>query len=205
MTVAWILSIIVCMKGQRRFLPLCIVLTVQMAEELIVAWLHASGQEFVWIYHIYVVIDYTMFCIYFMPSISLKYQKWVILSIVIFAVASVCISYWYYRFENYPGVNINTEGVLICIICTYVLLNLDIQLFDAIYKHPNFWFSLGLLIFFGGTFFSNGLYTYLYELDPVQAKKLFNIINSQLNLIQYTCFIIGFVCAIPRKSTIGLS
>jgi hypothetical protein len=95
--------------------------------------------------------------------------------------------------------------VLICIICTYVMLNLDIQLFDAIYKQPDFWISLGLLIFFGGTFFSNGLYTYLYELDPVQAKKLFNIINSPLNLIQYTCFIIGFVCAIPRKSIIRLS
>ena len=205
MTVAWILSIILCMKGLRRFLPLCIVLTVQMAMELTVAWLYAEGSEFVWIYHVYAIFDYTLFSIYFMQLVSLKYKRWIMISILLFALASASISYWYYHFKTFPGANINTEGVLICIICIYVLLNLDIHLFDAIYKHPDFWISLGLLISFGGTFFSNGLYTYLYEMDPVQAKKLFNIINSPLNLIQYTCFIIGFVCAVPQKSTIRLS
>ena len=205
MTVAWILSFIVCMKGQRRFIPLCIVLTISMAEELVVAWLYSRGDDFIWIYHIYALFEYTFFCIYFMQMVSLKHQRWIKLSILIFILASASISYWYYHFESFPGANINTEGVFICIICAYVLLNLDIHLFDAIYKHPDFWISLGVLIFFGGTFFSNGLYTYLLEIDRVQAKKLFNIINSPLNLILYSCFIIGFLCAIPRRSTIRLS
>jgi len=193
------------MKGQRRFIPLCIVLTISMAEELVVAWLYSRGADFIWIYHIYALFEYTFFCIYFMQMVSLKHKRWIKFSILIFILTSASISYWYYHFESFPGANINTEGVFICIICSYVLLNLDIHLFDAIYKHPDFWISLGILIFFGGTFFSNGLFTYLYEIDKVQAKKLFNIINSPLNLILYSCFIIGFLCAIPRRSTIRLS
>lgn len=193
------------MKGQRRFLPLCIVLTVQLAMELTVAWMFVRKIEFVWIYHIYAPFDYTMFCLYFMQLVSRKYQRMIIVSILVFALASASISYWYYHFESFPGANINTEGVLICMICTYVLLNLDIRRYDAIYKNPDFWICLGVIIFFGGTFFTNGLYTYLLEIDKGQAKKLFTIVNSPLNLIQYTCYIIGFLCAIPRRSSIQLS
>ena len=202
---SWILSIVLCMKGKRRFLPLCIVLTIQLAEELIVAWMFVRKKEFIWIYHVYALFDYTLFSIYFMQLVSSKYRRWIIASVVAFVLISAAISYWYYHFERFPGANINTEGVFICIICTYVMLNLDIHRYDAIYKNPDFWICLGVIVFFGGTFFTNGLYTYLYNIDPVQAKKLFNIVNSPLNLIQYCCYIIGFLCALPRRSSIQLS
>jgi hypothetical protein len=192
------------MKGQRRFLPLCIVLTIQVAMEFTAAWMYVRRMEHEWMYHIYAPIDYTLFCLYFMPLVSPKYQRWITVSIPLFAVVSASISYWYYHFQTFPGANINTEGVLICIICTYVLLNLDIRRYDAIYKNPDFWISLGVIIFFGGTFFTNGVYTYLQEIDKVQAKKLFTIVNTA-NLIQYTCYIIGFLCALPRKSSIQFS
>lgn len=199
------MSVVLCMKGQRRFVPLCIVLTVQLAMELTIAWMFVRKLEFAWIYHIYAPFDYTLFCVYFMQLVSLKYRRWITVSILLFALASASISYWYYHFQTFPGANINTEGVLICIICTYVLLNLDIRQYDAIYKNPDFWICLGVIVFFGGTFFTNGLYTYLHEMDPVQAKKLFNIVNSPLNLIQYSCYTIGFLCALPRRSSIQLS
>jgi hypothetical protein len=202
---SWILSIFLCMKGQRRFLPLCIVLTIQLAEELIVAWMFVRKMEFIWIYHIYALFDYTLFSIYFMQLVSQKQRRWILASIFVFTLISASISYWYYHFESFPGANINTEGVFICIICTYVLLNLDIHRYDAIYKNPDFWICLGVIVFFAGTFFTNGLYTYLHQIDKVRAKKLFNIVNSPLNLIQYTCYIIGFLCAIPRRSSIQLS
>ena len=177
----------------------------QVAMELTVSWMFVRKMEFVWMYHIYAPFDYTLFCIYFMQLVSLKYRRWITLSIVLFTLASASISYWYYHFETFPGVNINIEGVLLCIVCTFVLLNLDIRRYDAIYRNPDFWISLGLVIFFGGTIFVNGLYTYLHRIDPVQAKKLFSLINSPLNLVQYSCFIIGFLCAIPRRSFIQLS
>lgn len=180
-------------------------LTIQLAEELIVAWLFVRKMEFIWIYHIYALFDYTLFSIYFMQLVSPKFQRWIVASIILFVLISASISYWYYNFKSFPGANINTEGVFICIICIYVLLNLDIRRYDAIYKNPDFWISLGVVIFFSGTFFTNGLYTYLYQIDKQQAIKLFNIVNSPLNLIQYTCYIIGFLCAIPRRSSIQLS
>lgn len=118
---------------------------------------------------------------------------------------SLSISIWHYQFEDFPGANINTEGVFVCTICTYVLLNLDIHQYKAIHRNPDFWICLGLLVFFAGTFFSNGVLSYILDLDRERAFKLFSTINQPINLILYSCFIIGFLCAIPRKSTLRLS
>lgn len=205
MLIAWILSSILVMRGRREFVPLCVVLGIAFSEELMVAWLHARGREFVWIYHIYVTFEYALFGLYFMQGMRKNYRRAIAVTILLFTLASLSISYWYYHFRSFPGVNINTAGVLICLICTYKLLTLDIHQHDAIYKHPDFWICLGQLIFFGGTFFSNGLYTYLLKTDAELAKQLFASINKPLNLIQYSCVIIGFLCAIPRKSTTQLS
>jgi hypothetical protein len=202
MLIGWILCIVVCIRGQRRFLPFSILLAVTLAMELTVSWLYPQKIEFLWMYHLYTIFEYTILCIYFMQIAMMKFKNVLLASIVLFALTSISVSTWYYHFDSFPGININAEGVLICVVCAYILMTLDIRMFDAIYKHPDFWICLGLLIFFGGTFFSNGLYTYLHDIDPAQAKRLFASINQPLNLILYTCFIIGFVCALPRRSSI---
>ena len=156
------------MKGQRRFLPLCILLTISVSIEFIVACLYASKIEFAWIYQIYSIFDYTL--------------------------------------ETFPGVNINTEEIAsfhYLYLCAAQSKHTSVR--RLLQKHQDFWISLGVLIFFGRTFLSNGVYAYLIKMDRDLAKKLFNIINSPVNLIQYSCFILGFVCAVPQKSTIQLS
>lgn len=193
------------MRGKRQYLPLCVLFAITLSEELVVAWLVVNKQEFIWIYHIYALFEYTLLCLYFMQLASPKMRKLVIFSIPLFVIISLSISHWYYRYSAFPGANINTEGVFICIICTYVMLNLDIHQYRTIHRNPDFWICLGLLVFFAGTFFSNGLYTYLFSMDPERAFQLFGIINKPLNLTLYVCFIIGFLCAIPRKSTLRLS
>lgn len=70
MMVAWILSIFLIVKEQRRFPPLRILLTVSALIKLIVAWLFASNVELAWIYHIYSIFDYTLLYIYFMQLVS---------------------------------------------------------------------------------------------------------------------------------------
>lgn len=193
------------MKGLRRYLPLCVLFAITVSEELIVAWMVANNYEFIWIYHIYALVEYTLFGVYFMQVVSPVVKKLIVISIPVFAIISLSISRWYYHFAAFPGANINIEGVFICIICTYVLLNLNIHQFKAIHRNPDFWICLGLLVFFAGTFFSNGLYAYMYDMDRERAFRLFAIINKPFNLILYGCFIIGFLCAIPRKSTLRLS
>ena len=193
------------MRGLRRYLSLCILFAITVSEELIVAWMIATKQEFIWIYHIYGLFEYALFSIFFLQVVSSKVRTLILTSIPLFAIMSLSISHWYYNFAAFPGANINTEGVFICIICTYVFLNLDIHQFSAIHKNPDFWICLGLLVFFAGTFFSNGLLAYMYNNDRDRAFRLFSIINKPFNLILYVCIIIGFLCAIPRKSTLRLS
>jgi hypothetical protein len=201
-SVALILSVIVCVTRHRRFIPLCALLAITLAMELTVSWLFPQKIEFLWMYHLYTIVEYSMLCTYFMHIAMMRYKKLLIASIILFAIGSLSISAWYYHFASFPGININVEGVIICIICAYILMNLDFRVFSAIYQHPDFWICLGLLIFFGGTFVSNGLYTYLYGIDPAQAKRLFASINQPLNLTLYTAFNIGFLCALRRKYSI---
>ena len=162
----------------------------------------AAKIEFVWLYHLFVIIEYALLCLYFSNAMETKYRRVVLMSIPLFLVFSLSLSYWLYHFKNLPGININTEGFLVGIICAYVLMNLNTKVYPTILKHPDFWICCGLLIFFGGTFFSHGLYSYLHSLDRQQALRLFSIVNKPLNIILYSCLIIGFVCAIPRRSSL---
>jgi hypothetical protein len=170
-----------------------------LAVELWADWSWRNGREFLWIYNVFVVVEYGLLCWYFknIPrGVLKKYIGW---SVVLFAVVSVVVSVSLYGFSKFPGQNINLEGILISFICAAVLFNLDSRLYPTISRHPDFWICCGWLIFFAGTFFSNGLLYYLMSMHVDHAKKIFESLNRPLNLILYSCLIVGFVCAIPRK------
>jgi hypothetical protein len=117
-----------------------------------------------------------------------------------FAAVSAGLSANMYPVMKFPGLNINIEGMLLAVICTGVLFNLDSQAHPQIYQHPDFWICCGLLVFYSGTFFSFGLFSHLLALDEAHALKLFSVVTKPLNLILYGCLITGFLCAMPRTS-----
>jgi hypothetical protein len=199
--VAWCLALWLCIKGHSRFLPLGILLGLTLALELAAEWCIYWSCSFKWLYHIYVVIEYSLLCWYFIRASRTPYTPLIKYSIPVFALLSVIISAEVYHFKEFPGLNINLAGMFVSVICTGVLINLDSKIHNTIRGHPDFWIGCGLLVFYAGTFFSNGLYSYLMSLDRNHALQLFDVVNKPLNIILYSCLITGFVCAIPRKSS----
>lgn len=200
---ALVLSAIAYRQGNSKFIYLTILLFVTLVVELLAEGLSKKDKPFVWSYHIFVVVEYALLCCYCLSALATEnYRHTIRISVPVFIIFSLCVSYFWYQFQSFPGINISTEGFLLFILFTYLLFNLDIDMYKPVYHHPDFWIAIGVLIFFGGTFFFNGIYTRLLNLDAEKAKQLFGIINKPLNLLLYSCMIIGLLCSIQKRSYI---
>jgi hypothetical protein len=197
---AWCLSLILVSNKHDRYLPLCLLMGVTLGVELLAEWLIYHHHDFAWMYHVFVIIEYALLGWYFYRVVaSPVWQKWIVWSIPVYAAVSMALSVYMYEPSDLPGQNINIEGILVSVMCAAVLLNLDTKVHASMTRHPDFWICCGLLVFFAGTFFSNGLFSYLVSLDREQARKMFSMVNKPLNLILYSCLTIGFICAKLRK------
>ena len=198
-----LLSFIAWKNGYKRFLILSILLFLTSAMELYVQYLLKKHVDFTYLYHSFIAIEYPLFCWFLLGAVSPgKFSTAIQISIPFYMVVSLSISGFYYHFTGFPGLNINFEGILQSIVCTYILFNLEVQEDRSILKNHYFWICSGILIFFGTTFFFNGVYTKLLNMDGDKAFQLFGIINKPLNLIFYALILIGILCLpTSRKPT----
>jgi hypothetical protein len=128
-----------------------------------------------------------------------RFSKYILVSIPIVVLVFLSISDTYYHFQDFPGINLNISGFLFFLMCTNLLFNLDEKDDTSVLKKPDVWIAFGLLIFYGGTFFYNGVYTKLLNMDQDKALFLFSLINKPLNIIFYLLINIGLLCLIQRK------
>lgn len=172
---------------------------VTTAVELWADWSSRTGGSFLWLYHIFVIIEYVLLCWYFFTAtVSKSLRIGIVCSVPIFIAGSLWVSHTFYGFEGFPGHNINAEGLLVWIMCTGVMFNLDTRQHARAVRHPDFWIVCGWLVFFVGTFFSNGLLNLLIAHSKDDGLRIFTIFNRPLNLILYSCLTVGFICAIRR-------
>ncbi|MBB3054568.1 hypothetical protein FHS11_000978 [Mucilaginibacter gotjawali] len=97
-----------------------------------------------------------------------------------------------------PAINIDVEGLLLFVFYTHLLFYIDADIIDPIYAHPDFWISVGIMVFFGGVFVFLGLYPYLFNLDFDETMKLFSLITRPLNIFFYISIILGLINSIPK-------
>ena len=195
-----ILSFVAIYNGHKRYLPLLLVLIFTELVEITAQFSVLKNLSFVWLYHVFVFIEYSFLALYLRLSIQVHKVKILIsLSIPVFIVFSLLISRYFYHFMDFPGINISTEGLLLFVFCTVLLFNLEVVENESVFFNPDVWIVVGILIFYGGTFFYNGVFTKLLEMDPDKALKLFGVINKPLNLCLYTFINIGLVCLLKRK------
>lgn len=197
--IALVIAFISFIKGQQSSGLLALLLFATLAVELFVHLLYERGQPFVWAYHGFVVLEYGLLVFYYAANIGFKLmQKLARWSVPLFAIFSLAVSWLIYRFNAFPGINLNVEGIILFLLYTHLLFNLDVADERPIFKHPQFWIALGILAFFGGTFLFHGIYTPLFDLDQGAALKLFGIINRPLNLFLYGCLIAGLLCTLQK-------
>ncbi len=105
------------------------------------------------------------------------------------------LTFFFYKLTDFPGLQMNLLGFLLISISLYVLLTLE-PIYDIpIYKHPVAWICIGIIVFYTGTFFLNGIYNYLVETKSKSRILIHTIINNGLNCFMYSCFIVGLTCS----------
>lgn len=188
-----VLSITAYRKGEKNIFFLIPLLAAAFLVEIMAD----VTTGFSWAYHLYNPIEYTLLSLYYLKNCRVsRYKSLVKWSIGVFIVAAVVLSQSVYKFHSLPALNINIEGVLLFVMYTHLLFNIDTDV--VIYKHPDFWISTGILTYFGGVFACFNLYSTLLNLDPAQTEQLFGTISLPLNIILYTCIIISQICLLVR-------
>jgi len=203
--VAFLFASVAFFFGYKRFGILSLLLLITSIVEITVLILLKKRIDFTWIYHLYNLVEYTLLILFLRPVIKSKEVFNILtLSIPIFLIIGFSISLFFYHFKNFPGININIEGLLLFLICAYILFTLEVIEHKSILTNPNLWICSGVLIFFGCTFLFNGVYTYIVDLDEIKGMRLFSMINRPLNIILYLFIIIGILCLPIRKRPIIL-
>jgi hypothetical protein len=197
---AFVLSFVAHFMGHKRFVYLWVLLLLTFGVEIFAEIAIRLRKEFVWSYHVFNLFEYTLLVLFLLPLVrNGTIRRVVQISIPLFVGASLYMSLTFYRFSDLPALNIDLEGILLFVFCTYLLFNLDIDTERQIWYKPDLWILTGPLIFFGGTFFYNGVYTNFFHMDQSNALKLFAIVNMPLNLLLYACFNTGLLCLIIKK------
>ena len=195
-----VVSLIAWKKGHKKYLLLGILLLITFAQEAYIPFLIKKRVDFTYLYHLFTLIEYTFLCLFLADAIpSLKIRKLAISTIPIYLILSSSISIFYYHLSGFPGLNIELEAMLLSVLCTYILFNMEAYEDVSILANQYFWICSGILIFFGTTFFFNGLLTYVLSVDTTKALALFGKINKPLNLILYAFIFIGVLCSLTRR------
>lgn len=198
-----ICSFVAWRNGHKRFLILGVLLFITTSMELYVQYLIKKGVDFTYLYHAFIAIEYPLFCWFLLGAVKPGlFSNAMKMSIPIYIIVSLLLSFTKYHFKGFPGLNINMEGILQSIVCTYILFNLEVQEDRSILKNHYFWICSGILIFFGTTFFFNGVYSKVLNMDNNKALLLFGIINKPLNLIFYALILIGILCLPTTRKSI---
>jgi len=199
--IALLLSYILYKKGIKSSLLLFFILLATLLVELIAVvagYYKLKGYTFV--YHIFNLIEYVLFCLYYLKVCQTdRFKKLVKILIPVYIMFCLCISVFHYHFDGLPAINIDAEGFLLFIIYTHLLFSLEVNEHRLIFAHPDFWISTGILIFFGGVFVSFGVYPALLNINPTKAMGMFEKTTEPLNLILYICIIISFICLLKTK------
>lgn len=194
---AVLLSAIALKKWQKSSVYLLLVLCATLITEIYSTYAFSRHQDFSWIYHLFNPIEYTLFCLYYIKTCKqCTFSVFAKYSIPVFVTFSLCVSFFVYHLQSMPSININLEGLLLFMLYTHLLFSIDIHLNEAIYHHPDFWISVGMMIFFGGVFVFLGLYPYLFNRSQADTLKLFDLITKPLNIIFYSCINAGLICLI---------
>ena len=181
--------------GDRKFIFILLLFVATLAFELLTLTLRSNGVKgYIFIYDLFNAVEYIFFGIYYLKACKHKWARiWGRLSIILFFIFSLVASYLVYRFEQRAGriltLNINIECCLLFITYTHLLFNIDDNVTIPIYRHPDFWISVGVLIFYGGVFVLFGLYPMLVGVDT--ANKEYGFIIRPLNIFLYLSIILG--------------
>jgi hypothetical protein len=176
-------------------------LLTSIVTEGLVEWSLRTGREYYYFYHFYGPMEYIFLALFFYKNQPRRYIRTIILpSIPLFVFLSLALSFSLIGLKGYQGLNTITRGILLILLSIITLFTFEND--KPFYRVAVFWICTGILIYYSGTFFINGVYNGLLKKYPMEKdyfKKLHGIINVVFNYLLYIFFCIGILCSRPGK------
>ncbi|MBE7172595.1 MAG: hypothetical protein INR73_18595 [Williamsia sp.] len=132
-------------------------------------------KENLWLFHFLTPMEYTALCIVFHGSLSNPLlRKAILLSLPCFITLCILLTRYVNKMDENDAVARIAEALLVT---TWILfyfreLSTTEKILD-IQRDPLFWVYTGLMIYFWGTLFLQGLLNYLNRLDRILANRLY--------------------------------
>lgn len=189
-------------RADKKVWPIGWLMAVSFIVEIFVEYRISRSQPYYFIYHFFGPVEYSFFCFYFSSYLKGIIRTFILLSIPVFILISFSISYHLVSIGSYGGINLIIRGTLLMAWALICLFNLPITGVSNIFKLPEFWIVTGVILYYGGVFFMNGLYNGLVKLHPAEKtyyKHLHNIINLVFNYFLYMMFCTGILCLPAKK------
>jgi hypothetical protein len=195
MFIAFLLSVYIWKKIDRKVIHIVIVLLLGLITEFIVILLQKKKLPYAIVYHIYIPAEYVLYSFFFRTkTTNRKIDRFILYSIPCYIATSIILSAFFYHFKGIPTLNSNIEGFLLIIWSVWLLNSFDEFEETSIFMKPALWLCMGLIVFYAGNFIFNSYYNHIKNTDKALAKMLNDYINIGLNIFLYFTMSISFIC-----------
>jgi len=128
------------------------------------------------LFHVYTPAEYVVLCwLYYSIIVNRVVKNMIFFSIPGFIALSVFFSIFIQRFDANDSFVIIIESILIISWSLFFLREvLLLQQETSVIKYPLFWVSIGMLFYFVGDLFVEGLLDYLIKHSPDLAKRVYS-------------------------------
>lgn len=197
-----LLVAIITIRDRYNWKILVLILVVANIVETIALLIKKVYPGYPYLYHFYIPFEYLCLAIFYYRETSLTWLKKTILaSVVLFLIVAVVLTIKTKPPDLFPSAHFNVEAALLILLILLSFFTSKPDYRISVYKTPLFWLNISMLIFYAGNFFLMGTYNYLKAHDKDLAEKMFRLINTSLQFVLYSGYIISFICLSKTKKS----
>lgn len=190
---ASLLAGVVNLKKVKEFRYLVILIGISILTELGTEIFKRYNANYYLLYQFYTPLEYGLLGIYFSKyTNNTVLKKSIYISIIVF-ISFCTVSLNTLKNSDYPWLLTIIETILILTFGFITLFQIKAETDVSIFQKPSFWICTGLIIYFSGTFFINGVFNSVLSNNKLETLKNYHLVfNSIFNYLLYIFIIVGF-------------
>lgn len=158
--------------------------------ELIGLQIRIQHTSNVWLYNLYMLAEFSLLII----AAGLKSTKVSRKSIILLLIFCVCwgVEIYWNSIEIF-AVNTYVLGATILLVSFSVVLYRSVQNRDPLFRQSMFWFSIGIILFYGCNIPFFAMHNYIANYSNTVQMNLLTTLMIIFGHIRYLCMAIGFI------------
>jgi hypothetical protein len=167
-------------------------LTVSVVAILIVK---SGSDNNLFLFHFYTPIEYALFAwLYFTSFETKSIRKFILFSVPTFAATSVFVSLLIQPITSNNSLMVMLESLVIVVLAILFFREVIVlQRVPMLQRYPLFWLNTGLLFYFVGSIFFEGVSNYSLEISNDLARRVY-FVSFVFKYLLFILFIVSFYC-----------